>query len=843
MQQQWLPIWNRIALLVGVLALLVGGVRAAAPLAQAQDGPLAPAQVQEPLTDTYPFYQNAAIALALPYLQSQQQEDGGLDAFGFGSNPGGTARVVYALNAVGYPTDAVQTAAGTTLIDFLQTQVISYTYANAVPADDNLFPGAAGLVLAAVAAADADPTSFGGVNLTQAITSTLKPTGAYSTTAAAGFSSGAANAINQSLAIFGLVAAGQPIPTAATDWLLGAQETDGSWFGGNTDITAYAIMALIGSGNVPATDPAIQRAVAFLRSQQTSGSALWGDGGSGEPANSTGWSMTALATAGYMPMTASWATGGTNPQQALLALQDAEGIIAQNFRNAYATLEAFYGLTAQPLYMARPARVARALAWMAEQQNADGGWPSFATESAAGETIDVVLAFAAAGYDPASVTTGGNSPLDYLAGVASSYTRDNDSTVFPARLGKLIVGVVATGGDPTSYGAENLNLVSDLQATLQATGAYSTTAAQGFATGAASSLNQSFAILGLAAAGETVPQAAIDWLIGQQTDGAWGSIDVTGLALQALRAAGVAPDDAAIVAGITYLRDNQSASGGWEAFGAYSTNSTAYAIQGLLAAGVDLTGSAWLKNGRSPLGVLGSYQKPDGPFAVNWNYAGISESFNPTADNLLATQQAVPTLLGAFYPYTTVPTTSLQLFTPIARGPDPDRLVAVAPAASFSTDQSSVAVTAPFGSDLNGNGSLVLEWRLAEGSFAPISTTRAVGFYSATLDLAGTGITPLDTLEFRATFSDADMVQNGTSSSQQEAVIGQLAPSSLYLPLLIGGSPTNAATQNDAGLAVRFSNGTVQTDCATLDGWTWGASGDTQAQPPARTFAEVCPGL
>lgn len=823
MRHRWLEVLNRAMMLVGVIVLILsdfGGWALSAVWAQEGDG--SPMQeISEALTDTYPFYQHDAIALAMTYLQSQQQADGGMDVFGFGSNPVGTARAVYVLNAVGYPVDTLVSQDGKTLIDFLETTVISSTYANGIRADDNLFPGAAGMILAAVAAAGEDTTSFGGVNLVAAINATLKPTGAYSTTAEAGFSSGAANAINQSLAIFGLVAAGQPIPQIATDWLIAQQDTQGSWFD-DIDVTGYAMMALVGSGNVPATDESIQRGIDFLKSAQTVSSALWNDTGRfGEPANSTGWVMTALATAGYIPVTESWATGGTNPLEALLKLQDAEGVIAgnPNFRNAYATLEGLYGLTAQPLYLARPLRIARALTWLAEQQNADGSWNSFAGPDP-GATIESVLAFAAAGYDPNSVTSSGNTPLAYLASTATTYTRDDSNRIFPARTGKLIVGVVATGGDPANFGTGNLNLVADLRATLQATGAYSTTASQGFASGSAGPINQSLAILGLVAAGETVPVSATDYLASlQETNGSWGSVDATGLALQALIATGIPANNTDMVEALTYLRNNQANVGGWDYTStpetqAISTNSTVYAIQGLLAAGVDLTDSDWRKHGHSPLGVLGSYQKPDGPFVVNWNYAGISAFYNPTADNLLATQQAIPALVGTFYPYTTLDPATLKPFAAIPHGPDPDRTVVAPPSAMFGRDKTSVAVTVPFGSDLNGTGVLTLEWRVVGDTFTPISTTRQSGFYSATLDLGGTDITPLDTLEFRATFSDADSVQNGSTSGSEATAVSQLSPYRLYLPLLShSAGSSSTGDKNRAGLVVRFSNGSIETRC------------------------------
>jgi hypothetical protein len=804
-------------LLAGMLA---GMVRAPLTIAQAEDAPTQPAQEAEPLSETYPFYQDAAIAQALPYLQSQQQDNGGIDPFGSGVDAGSTARTLYALNAVGYPTNAIQTGDGTTMLDFLETQVISYTYANNIPTSDNLFPGRAGLMLAAVAASGADPTSFAGVNLVDAINGTLQPTGAYSTTAESGFSSGAASGINQAFAIFGLVAAGQPIPTEATDWLVGVQEADGSWFDGDIDATSYGITALIGSGNVAPTDESIQQAIAFLRSQQTASSALWNDGdATGEAANSTAWAITALATAGYLPMGESWAQSGTTPQQALVGLQNDEGIIAGTFENAYSTLEALNGLTAQPLYMTPPARTERALGWIAEQQNTDGGWSSFGTESDAGATVDVLLAFLSAGYDPASVTTGGNSPLDFLASAAADYTRDDEGRIFPSQTGKLIVGIVAAGGDPTSYGADTLDLVSDLQSTIQPTGAYSSTASRGFSTGAASPATQSFAIFGLAAAGASVPLSATDYLVSlQDADGSWGSPDNTGLALQALRAADFTPDRLPVRQGTAALRDSQIDSGGWGSSGTFSTNSTAYAIQGLLAAGVDLTGDDWLTNGRSPLGVLGSYQKPDGPFALNWNYAGISDAFNPTTDNLFATQQAVPVLRGAFFPYTAIDTTDLEAFDPIARGPDPDRIVIDETIrAAFSDGDTNIDLLVPFGSDLNGDSEVELAWRVEGGNFTVLNTTRASGFYTATLDLEGTGLTADDTFEFRAIFSDADGVQRGSSTSPDAIVNRTFTIQRLYLPLIANGmAAVQDTADNYAGLVVRFSDGSVETDCVSF---------------------------
>src|SRR5205814_4908721 len=87
-------------------------------------------------------------------------------------------------------------------------------------------------------------------------------TGAYATSASEGFSSGAASTINQLWSILGLAAAQQPIPTAATDFLISLQERDGGWgfgSGGDVDTTALVVQALIASGNVGPDSARVQQ--------------------------------------------------------------------------------------------------------------------------------------------------------------------------------------------------------------------------------------------------------------------------------------------------------------------------------------------------------------------------------------------------------------------------------------------------------------------------------------------------------------------------------------------------------------------------------------------------------
>lgn len=769
-----------VAVVLALVAPVVHPVAAAQPAAQ----PIAAPAAQ--FTDTYPFYDDDAIAAAVAYLQTQQEDSGGINGFGSGADAGSTSRTILVLNALGYPTDALQSGSGNTMRDYLAAEVVGYIYANDTPATANLFPGRAGLVLAAVAAAGGDPRSFGGVDLIGELEAAYAAAGdnTYSTAASEGFSSGAASASNQAFAILGLVAAAQPVPPAATDWLLGEQGDNGIW-GGSIDLTGTVLIALIGSGNVAPTDSRIQAAITALRDFQSGSSALWGDGGSSEPANSTGWAATALTTLGFTPLTASFAAGGTNPRAAIVALQDAEGAIGKNFINAYSTFEGLYALSDQPLFFAQPLRTQRALTWLATQQAPAGGWGFSQASPDAGTTIDAILAYVAGGVDPATVQTNGNSPLDYLATQAASYTRDDSDVVFPAQTGKLINGLLATGEDPTSFAS--LNLVTDLQNTLQPTGAYSSTAARGFSTGAAGVTTQSFAMLGLAAAGEPVPQSAIDFLKSlQAADDSFGSPDTTGLALQALLAAGVPNNDPVVVATLTHLRDTQDAGGGWASFGNVNSNSTAYATQGLLAAGVDLGSDTWLKNGRTPQTTLHAYQKPDGPFV---NYWGSNEFFNPQADNISSTAQAVPAMRGAFYPYR-APATPLAAFTPVATGPDPDRLV-VGPLTARSSN-GTFAVAATYGSDLDGDGTATLAYDVQAvtlQAFTELSAddvTRTAGAFTATLDAAAIGFEPGNTLTLQAAFGDPAQVQNGGTLGTNVGVTATpVQPERIFLPFVV----------------------------------------------------------
>jgi hypothetical protein len=289
------------------------------------------------------------ISKALAYIQSQQQPDGGIDAFASGaSNPSGTARAMLALVAAGRPVDSMTAAGGASLIDYLKAHAISYTH----DATGTLFPESAGLLLAAASAGQEDPTDFGGMDIVAELEAAFHPaSGAYSTTAAQDFASGAASDLNQAWAILGLSAAGRSVPISATSYLIDSQAPDGAWSVGDPDTTAYAVVALIESGNVEPTDPAIQKAIEFFRASQTPEGG-WRPSWDTDPINAdtTGWIMQALTVAGDALTAESWAKPGGDPVTALIGLQKPDGSIGGTYVNAYSTIEALFGLAGKPLF-------------------------------------------------------------------------------------------------------------------------------------------------------------------------------------------------------------------------------------------------------------------------------------------------------------------------------------------------------------------------------------------------------------------------------------------------------------------------------------------------------------
>ncbi len=868
---------------VGLLLALGGAVSAQTELSPA------------PMTSQ--FDRTAVVSDAWAYLGAQQLPNGGFPFSAPGAaNEFTTIKVVLALAADRRPVSFLTSVSGTTPLEYLEAQAYAYTR----DVTGTLFPGRVGMLVAAIVASDGDPYAFGvyapghgsaglPINLVQELKATYHPaTGAYSTTASP------ASALNQWWAIIGLAAAQEPLPALATEYLLGLQETDGGWgygSGSDTDATAYVLQALLASGHVPPTDAQVQAGLDFIRDQQDEqgGWGSWWGPTYYPSADSTASVIQALAAVGYIPATESWAVGpGQHPQAALAAMQAADGSFSDN---VLGTAHAIAGLMEAPLPILGAEGMAhRALSWLAGQQGADGGF------GGASATSEIIIAFGAAGIDAHTVrSVQDESLVDFLITQVPTYSADG------GEVGKLILAAVASGEDPHNFGG--YDLVVSLTQHLSPTGQFGTDI----------QFRHALGMLALVAADEAVPPTTTEWLKDRQTSsGGWAwtagvaaDTDTTAIALQALVAAGEPLTSASIVSAVNFLRTAQNDDAGfcYDPVSTWDTtsnaNSTAAAIQALVAAGEDL--ADWTKGGRTPVEALRRFQKSDGAFIYQWG------GWGGPVDSPMATYQAIPALLGQPHPvvpqvpddgsnyagvvidygngvyeaacasFTTASITGrelleltgipyettssawgdmltairevsatgtfywsywyrdpvtatwqsypvgfdsstitdgsvdgwhfvdwnvwpspspginlplgaicgLETFAPVYRGPDPDRTVAAPMRVEWG---SSVDVIIPFGSDLNENGNVSLEWREAGATiWAAVDSSdlhRADGYYTATLPL-----TRLVSYEFQATFDDLDGVQFGS----QTAGTAKLPPVTLdsytiYLPLVVRNS-------------------------------------------------------
>ena len=255
--------------------------------------------------------------------------------------------------------------------------------------------------------------------------------------------------------------------------------------------------------------------------------------------------------------------------------------------------------------VARRAAVQRALTWLRIQQEEDGRFGRSRTVQDAAATADVVLAIALAGENPGGVvwSRGGRSALAALAELAPGYVGDD-----AGKAGKVVRAIVAAGANPRAFGGTDYIAIIQ-KAYDPATGLYHPD----------SLFRHLLAVQGLAAAGLPVPPEAIQVILASQgDDGGWGwvvpvtrtlraDVDTTGRALTALASAGVPLTSTAIVSATAYLVRQQRADAGWGGQGSEgqtNSNSTALALQGLLAVGKNPESPPWTRGAANPVTVL-----------------------------------------------------------------------------------------------------------------------------------------------------------------------------------------------------------------------------------------------
>ena len=257
-----------------------------------------------------------------------------------------------------------------------------------------------------------------------------------------------------------------------------------------------------------------------------------------------------------------------------------------------------------------------------------------------GRTLDAALGLLAAGGQDevlgralTSVSTP-TAVIEYTQGAPF----DKAGSAYAGATAKLAFVVEATGGDATRVGG--VDLLAQLESLITPEGRLKDRSDFG---DYANVFGHAFALLALDTAGRTPTQAFVNGLLSAQCpDGSFpetyvpaagktctGSVDATGLVLQALAAIGLGSSDAANRAS-TWLQGQQKADGSFP--GEAPVNSTAYAVLGLNAVGVDTT---------KAVQYLVAQQNADGGLRRG---AGAT-----TTSDVFATAQALPALAGTTF--------------------------------------------------------------------------------------------------------------------------------------------------------------------------------------------------
>ena len=272
-----------------------------------------------------------------------------------------------------------------------------------------------------------------------------------------------------------------------------------------------------------------------------------------------------------------------------------------------------------------PVETAAPLRYLLAAQNPDGGFgPSAGTPSSPLDSAWVALALAATGRDAADTRApGGDTLISYLTRTVG--VRPDADT-----LERTILAAGAMGALPTDFGGRDLLalLRRDIASNGSVTQLTNLTA---------------FALLALRAGDVGAPRATTVWLQRQQDrDGGFNfstapgisDVDDTAAVLEALAGDRWRGRERAV----GFIRAQQNRDGGFPSQPGASSNaqSTAFAVQGLIAAHID-PGTVNRRGGRSPLAYLRSMLAGDG-------HVRYQRGSNITP--VWVTAEAIPALAG-----------------------------------------------------------------------------------------------------------------------------------------------------------------------------------------------------
>jgi energy-coupling factor transport system substrate-specific component len=268
--------------------------------------------------------------------------------------------------------------------------------------------------------------------------------------------------------------------------------------------------------------------------------------------------------------------------------------------------------------------------WLISVQNSDGGWgASPESDSSAAISGWVMLGLEASGRNPVDITRNGHSPVGFLRDHVDELSSSGD-------FARTILALEGAGVDPRSFGERNL--VAALVKRRRVNGSFEDWPG-----------STAFGVIALRAAEATGGlNSSLSWLgKAQNDDGGWGDLpaspstaDGTGAVMQAM------PDTTAAHGGLGYLRKAQRPSGGFALGGSGDVNSqsTAWAVQGMLAVGADPAGER--SGGKSALDYLAARQASDG----HYRYSASSDQ-----TQVWVTGQVLAATAGDSFPISPVP--------------------------------------------------------------------------------------------------------------------------------------------------------------------------------------------
>jgi prenyltransferase beta subunit len=280
--------------------------------------------------------------------------------------------------------------------------------------------------------------------------------------------------------------------------------------------------------------------------------------------------------------------------------------------------------------------VSHELSFLARAQNTDGGFGAAPGQSSSEPySAWVAMGLAAAGRNPLTLTRAGHSVLDAIRGQASTLEGAGDEE-------RTILALHACGLPASAL--PGTSLVAKLLHERSSDGSFEHL------------VNiTAFAIFALRVAGSSADNQIVDvaghWLAAQQgPDGGFGfagrggdqDVDDTAAALQGVIDASGQRRSSVVARAVAYLRHAQNPDGGFpqQPGGESNAQSTAWAVQGLSAAGEDV--STFKRAGsRSPLGYLESLVAPDG---------SVRYSRTSAQTPVWVTAQALTALAGKPFP-------------------------------------------------------------------------------------------------------------------------------------------------------------------------------------------------